>query len=100
MIRRARRTISAGAISDHLANKIFITTSRNEVKIELTDRRTELHIGLHESADFNIHHLGYDERSTRFPAALVPPSGDLTGVPIKVAGHGVQDWIAGAHEGR
>ena len=86
VIERASQIISAGEIADRLADEIFIITGGNEVEIELTDRRAELHVGLYESADFAIRHLSYDERSNRFSAVLVPPSGDLTGVQLKVAG--------------
>lgn len=86
VIERASQIISAGEIADRLADEIFIITGGSEVEIELVDRRAQLHVGLYEPADFDIRHLSYDERSHRFSAVLVPPSGDLTGVQLKVAG--------------
>ncbi len=86
VVERSSQVILGHEIAARIADELFILTGGDELEIQLANRGAELHVALDEPAEFDVRRLNFNSESGRFSAVLVPPSGDLTGQRLKVAG--------------
>lgn len=89
VVERASQKIGADAILAELAAALRDYSGEGELKIELDDRATEIHVAVDAAPTLSVRNLRINEVTGRFTAAVLAPA-DRPTVELAIAGRAVR----------
>jgi flagella basal body P-ring formation protein FlgA len=85
-VERASRTVGADNVTQHLLGAMAPTAANAEAEIDLDNSNARLIVPAEASDDISVEGLNLDQRSGRFSAYLVAPSGAADAQRLRVTG--------------